>query len=625
MGESVNYTNCEHGAGRARVSWAAGVAVVALTVAGVGLAQDNRLDSSIANYRARMQDDSVRAAQPMTPVPGNSPAARKQPTVTTQTGQQRTSLLTEPAAQGLPAPDAVLLEIPDPSEASRIFQMRLARVQSSSSERRVARRYEKVVEEATRYLAQLRLPTQMQLSLEDCVRRALEHNYTIRIDSYRPAISRAQLVQAEAAFDAAFFLDFTYNNTDQPSPSELASNQSDARSYTAGIRQLLPTGTRVSTSVGQNRTQTDLQFATINPAYSTSFVASFTQPLLRGFGLDYNMSPIYLRRIDLRISQAQFEQSLRDAILAVEQAYWQLVSARRRVMILAESVAQNRETYESMYQRREHDASPVEIANSESRWNSRYVEYLESVKQVRDAEDALKNLLNDPELLLSSDIEIVPTATPMATPIALDHFGEVRTALDERSEIRQAREQIESARVNTAVRKNETLPQFDMNMQYTVHGLGNTADNSFDNLTTNRFRSYAITLNFSVPIGNRAAQAAHRAARMQETQAVLTLQRVMDGVVTEVNNAIRALNVRFQQLPVQYQAVTTAESTLRALQARTQDISPSFLETELSNIEQLANTRTRLLQVLLDYNVSVIELEKAKGTLLEYNNIHIAE
>ncbi|RMF81998.1 MAG: TolC family protein [Planctomycetota bacterium] len=592
---------------------------------GSGLAQNQRVESSIAAYRARMQDDSARAAQPMTPVTGSAAGRKTEPQVMTADGRRRAALLTEPPVHELPSPDLLLREIPDPVEADRIFQFRLERVRKSSTERRVARRYEKVVAEAKRYLKQLRLPRQMEMSLEECVRRALEHNYTIRMESYRPAISRAQLVQAEAAFDAVFFLDFVYNNTDQPSPTQLAGNQSDTRSYTGGIRQLLPTGTRVSTSLGQSRTFTDLQFATINPAYNTSFVASLTQPILRGFGLDYNLAPVNLRRIDLRISQAQFEQNVRDTVLSVEQAYWQLVSARRRVMILAESVAQNRETYESMYQRREHDASPVEIANSESRWNSRYVEYLESVKLVRDAEDALKNLLNDPELLLSDDIEIIPTATPMATPIALDHFAEVRTALDERSEIHQAREQVESARINTAVAKNETLPQLDVSLQYTVHGLNLSADSSFDKLTTNRFRSYAVTVNFAAPIGNRAARAALRAARMQESQALLALQRVMDGVVTEVNNAIRTMNVRFAQLPVQYQAVTTAESTLRALQARTQNISPSFLETELSNIEQLANTRTRLLQVLVDYNVSVIELEKAKGTLLEYNNIHIAE
>jgi outer membrane protein TolC len=253
------------------------------------------------------------------------------------------------------------------------------------------------------------------------------------------------------------------------------------------------------------------------------------------------------------------------------------------------------------------------------------VEYIEAVKQVRDAEDQLRNLMNDPDFKLSDDIEIIPTETPLLAPIALDHFAEARTALDRRSEIRQARLGIEQTRIQTQRAKNETLPQLDLAFQYDVQGIGTNADNSFDNMTTNRFRSYSVAVNFSYPIGNRGPRAALRRARMQESQAIVQLQQALDAVVTEINAAVRQLNVRYAQVPPQLGAVKAADGNLRALQARAENVGPNYLQTELTAIEQLAATRRRLLQVVTDYNITIVQLEKAKGTLLDYNNVQVSE
>ncbi|MFQ5806273.1 MAG: TolC family protein, partial [Phycisphaerae bacterium] len=385
------------------------------------------------------------------------------------------------------------------------------------------------------------------------------------------------------------------------------------------------TGMLVETSLGQSRTFTDLIFATLNPAYDTTFTTSFTQPLLRGFGLDYNRVGINVARVDVQIGYETFLQQVRDTLLSVEQTYWQLVAARRTAMVLAETVAQNWVTYQSMKERLKLDATPVELNNSKSRWQSRRVEYIETIKLVRDAEDRLKNLMNDPEFKLSDDVEIIPSETPFAAPIALDHFAEVRTALEERSEIRQARLAIEQARIQTQRAKNETLPQLDLTFQYQVQGIGSSGDNSFDSMTTNRFRSYTVSVNFSYPIGNRGLRAALRRARMQESQAVVQSLQVYDAVAEEVNLAVRQMMFRYKQIPPQLDAVVAADRNLRALQARAEAVSPTYLETELSAVEQVASTRRTLLQVVTDYNVAIVQLEKAKGTLLEYNNVIVTD
>lgn len=578
--------------------------------------------------RARQQQESAGRASP-----GESQLALAQretmiqPVSSQPQLPPKIALLSGPGPTSAPAPVEVLAEIPDPVDADQVFARRLAEIERTSREVRVVNGYRRVIEKAKEFLGLLQTgrTRRVNLSLEECVQRALANNYQIRVESYNPAISRTALVQAESAFDAVFFLDATYDNQDRAVPTQLASGQSDTRSGSGGIRQLLPTGMQAQLALSQQRSFSDLRFNTVNPAYSTNFTATITQPLLRGFGLDYNRAGIEIARTDLRISQEQFVQQVRETLFAVEQAYWLLMQARRTTMIQAEAVGQNFVTWQSMIERLDHDATPVEVANSESQYLSRLVNFQEAVKIVRDAEDALKNLLNDPEFKLSDPVEIVPVATPMAAAIAVDLFAEVRTALDARSEIHAARLGIERARIQTARAKNETLPRLDVALRYDVSGLNDGADASFDNMTTNRFRSYTVSLSFEYPIGNRGPLAAYRGARQQESQAVVRLHQVMDTVVTEVNDAIRELVLRYDQIPPQLTSVRAAERNLRALQARSDRVNPSFLETELNGVDQLAQTRQRLLQVITNYNIAIVGLERAKGTLLEYDNVVVAD
>ncbi len=614
-----------HGAATVRA------ALVGWLVAGAALAgcqsdSTEPIEPRIAAYRDRMISQQAEPSPP--PAPARPPVAR--PVAAQAALPEKTALLTQPAVASQPALEQLLAEFPDPSEAPQVFEKRLADLREEYAGRpdqRVVRNYERVVAQANEYLKMLPRPKQIRLSLAECVQRALEHNYTVRIEAYGPAISETQIVEAEAAFDTQFFLDASYANLDRAVIPGAYPAQSDTRALTGGLRKLLPTGMQASVGLGQRRYADALPKSAErwNPNWTSTFVAELRQPLLRGFGLDVNRAQINIRRAEYDISQEQFLQRVRDTLLAVEAAYWQLAQARRNAAIIAEIVAQNFATYQNMLERLGHDATQVEVENAKSQWQTQYVVFLETIKNVRDAEDRLRNLINDPRLKLSDDVEIIPTEVPYVAPTIVDQFAEVRTALDRRAEIRAARRRIEAARIGTAAAKNAVLPQLDVAFQYEVEGLERTADDSFDRLTTNRNISFTVSAQFVYALGERAGRAAYQRARLLEAQAVVALNQICDSVVEEVNTAVRTLMVRYEQLPPQYEAVRSADRQLRALQARTQRIDPTYLQTELSGVQQLANARTRLLGVVTDYNLALIELERAKGTLLDYNNVIVTD
>jgi outer membrane protein TolC len=546
------------------------------------------------------------------------------------TQPERQALLTQPSTTTQPSPLELLTEIPDPQYSDQVFAARLDRIRASNPrEPRILRTYQAVVEKAQQYVARLRHGRQVKLSLAECIQRTLANNYSIRVESFSPAISQTQLVQAEAAFDSVFFLDGTSSRTDRKGTSiDFESPQVDGRSYSGGIRKLLPTGMTVETSLGQTFSKAKIdekQSTTYNPAYDTTFAVQFNQPLLRGFGLDYNRSVINIRRLDVKINREQFLIAVRDRLFEVERSYWRLSQARRLVLILAETTGQNYATFQNTEARIIRDASPVEVNNAKSRFLQAEVDFSRAVNAVRDGEDELKNLMNDPEFLLSQDIEIVPVEVPFVAPMTIDQFAEVRTAIDEREEIRQAKLAIEQSRINTARAKNETMPRFDVSFRYEVQGLRGSADSSFDLMTANRYNSYAVSAIIEVPIGNRGPIAGLREAELREQQAITQLRQVMDTVVQEVNFAIRALNINYENIPTQFNSVTAADLSLRAFQERVSEMNPANLATELSQIESVGNTRAQLSQLVIDYNIAIVGMERSKGTLLRYNNIALTD
>src|SRR5204863_4315755 len=117
---------------------------------------------------------------------------------------------------------------------------------------RVRRDYEQVFDDATRYIGEVFRPQQIQLNLWECLRRTLANNYQIQIQGYGGAVSTAQIVQAEAAFDAAFFATLSRSESDPALPHGNRRHgvflQSDANLYEAGLRQRLITGANITLS-----------------------------------------------------------------------------------------------------------------------------------------------------------------------------------------------------------------------------------------------------------------------------------------------------------------------------------------------------------------------------------------
>ncbi|MEK6675175.1 MAG: TolC family protein [Planctomycetota bacterium] len=471
----------------------------------------------------------------------------------------------------------------------------------------------------------IRRPNQTRLTLEETLHRTLANNYLIEVERFNPAMETTRVVEAEAAFDAVFFTDLVKNVVDRPSGSQLASSHSDLLDIRSGIRKVLPSGTTVSASYGFQRTNTALSFQQINPEWFNDLQLEMRQPFLRGFGLDYNRSVIRLAKNDHRISHLAFARRVRDTLRETEELYWRLVQARRDVVITARLLAEFEGIYDFLVARQAFDITPVQLSATKANLESARADFVRVRANVFDAEDRLVSAMNDPEMNLAADVEIIPTDFPPLVRLMVDPVAEAQTGLDRRPEIREQQLRVASAKILIGRAKNEELPRLDLTFRYTIDGLGRNADSAFDQLTMHRFVEYLVGVSFEVPVGNRSPRAVHRRAQLQHSQAIAQLKATFEQVLLDINLAVRNLTTSYDQIGPSFEAAQAREREVDSIVARAERKDLNTLNSELGSRQALASSRRAMLQSVIDYNIAIIDLERAKGTLLQYNNVMVPE
>lgn len=514
----------------------------------------------------------------------------------------------------------LLWHVPDP-DAEREEAMELLTEAETADDQIRARIIRRLIELSR----EIDRPEKLQISLEEAIQRALTTNFSLEAARINPAVEATRVVEAESAFDALLFSSITKAKVDRPSASQLQATKADRFTSSTGIRKLLPSGMQVSARLDFERTDTTLVFQGLNPEYTSSIVFEMRQPLLRGFGIDYNRSLIVLNQYSRDISEWTFRRNVRDLIRQVEEAYWRLFQARRDVLITARLLADFEQILEYLDARRDFDVIPVQLNATQANLEQSRADFIRRVANVFDAEDNLIALMNSDDVDLADAIEIVPTDFPQLTPFVIDRVAEVQTALEHRPELKEQELSVKSARIVVNRARNEELPRFDLTFTQAMPGLGESFDDAFDSSTTWRFIEYFIGVELEIPIGNRGPRAARRRAELQHDAAVARLRQAIEDVILDVNLSVRELETSFDQILPAFRAAESRVREVASIVARAERKDINTLNSELNARQSLANARRAMLNFMVDYNIAIIDLERAKGTLLPYNNIVIGQ
>ncbi|MEX0818884.1 MAG: TolC family protein, partial [Pirellulaceae bacterium] len=409
----------------------------------------------------------------------------------------------------------------------------------------------------------------------------------------------------------------------------------------SGIRTSLSkrsaTGTRWELSNQTDYRRGNSVTATTDGSFwTTSFEARATQPLLRGRGTMINRIPVILARINTDVSLATFESSVRNLVLDIENTYWDLHSAYRNLETAKIGRDSAQATWNNVYEKLK---GGIENAQAEAQSREQYFFFraqLETaLRDLYNVENRLRYLMG----IAATDGRLIrPSDEPTAARINHDWRMIHMEALLRSAELRQQKWVIERRQLELVASKNQLLPQFDLGAAYRWVGVGDELINAdrnglnfptdgstaFDELTEGDFQEFSFLFNFQMPVGYRRELAGVRNAQ-------LNLIREKSRLEDMELNTSHLLTTAIRNLDFNYQTAQTHFNRWKASQAEVDSVDALYrggkttLDLVLDAQRRRSQAQIDYYRALSEYNKSIAEVHFRKGSLLEYNNIHLAE
>ncbi len=477
----------------------------------------------------------------------------------------------------------------------------------------------------------------VKLKLQDIIHRTAANNLDARVAGYEAAIDENRILEAAAQFDPTFR---TSVQSQQQFPQGIIPNNLDpAEVYTKqldmGLTQRLTSGGEASLTYRTARTDYDREFNVFPPlverekVYQNQLIFQVTQPLLRNFGAEVNRAQITIARNDQKISELEFRRTLEEQLLTVEQSYWQLVQAHESVAVLEDLVDQTERTLEILIKRARFDASDVQVTQARAQLERTLVDLVQARSAMRTLSNTIKRIMNDPDLPVASPVVIVPEDAPVDEPLRYALEDQVETALKNRAELMQQKLRVDTAAVIQHAAKNNLLPQLNAIASIGAQGLGRSWQSATDEQDDFSIVDWAIGFQFEVPLGNREAKAIFRRTVLTHLQAIDEYTNAAQQIIEQVANAHATVEAAWDAMVAARRARLAAKDALDKIETRertgAEPQTPNWVQLKLDRQAALASARQTEIQATAAYNASVAQLERAKGTILRYDNVVLKE
>jgi len=468
---------------------------------------------------------------------------------------------------------------------------------------------------------------------------ALQHSNNIKVAKRDPLIRETAVQEADSNFDWVRYLNTAWNDTSEPIGNTLTAGGTATRfndnlfQFTGGARKLTRYGGILDISQRFGWQDNNSLFLVPDQQATGQFTVSYTHPLLRGRGQAYNNSLVFLAQVDAEVAENEFLAILQDELLEVTRAYWSLYLERSVLAHRMRLFLETQQIYKTLDARRGVDTQGTQLVTAASALENRRADLIRARTAVVNAETRLRGLINAPELGNSDEAELIPAEAPALHFHQASLQAEIQSAIQNRPEILAAVQQVKAGSTRLGVAEHELLPALNLVTQAYANGLRGDSDfgGAFGDQFTSGRPSYSLGIQYELPVGNRLAKARlcrrkHELARLQDEYS-----RALEAVKTEVDIAVRELNTSYMETSAKRRALAAAEAEANTIEQRWRRIVDGDGSAGL-NLESLLRAQERVTEAerdyvnsVLTYNLSMINLKRANGTLLQSQNVAISK
>jgi outer membrane protein TolC len=477
------------------------------------------------------------------------------------------------------------------------------------------------------------------MSLNDCIRMALERNLSILVgdnvqlgdtaDLDVRSGGKLGLQQAQLTLEGLYgYYDPVFSSRagrvfrDEPgriNPAGFVEFGSETYSevFEFGLDGVLPSGTRYSLSADMNRlTGSQLNFT----QYEPSVGITATQPLLKDFWIDRGRLDIKLAKVSVRRSEMGFRLLVMSVVNQVAGAYFDFLAARDEIRVREKAlelanqlVAENKKKVEAG------SIAPLEARQSESQAATAKSDLTSAIYAAQQAENILKALITH-EFTTIQPVNIEPTEKLIAVYQSVSLAESWRTALEQRPDYLLAKQELENRQIALSFYKNQLYPALDLQGTYGRSGIGTSSSSAYNDIGQDQYPTWGGFITFSVPLSRKAERSNYKSAKIGKEAAILSLKRKEDSVLQEVDIAVKEVISRYQTIESTRQARIFAEEALDAEQKKLENGKSTSFEV-LQFQRDLTSASSAEIKALADYNKALHQFYFREGTTLERNKI----
>jgi len=489
---------------------------------------------------------------------------------------------------------------------------------------------------------------ELGLSVEEAIAMAIENNLDVEIARFTPLIAEFDHTAAWGIYDPNLFGSLDYSSRETPVATALqATNLTIERktSGTAGVTGLIPRlGAQYEIAYGGQKVLSNSSIQSLSPEYRANLLGSLTLPLLKGAWWGEPWVAVKQTGVGSEIAHQDFRRNLMDLTTGTRNAYWAVAAAAERLRVAEKSLEQRRALLDQTKAQYEVGVvSRVDVTQAEAGVAQGEVDLIVAENAYRTQQDNLIQIVLGPHLTPDSGLEIRPTDSPEdVVTFQVDPEEANRKALAHRPEIASARKNVELQEIELKFRKNQRLPQVDLNVSYGYSGLGgsnNSApqlggvlppidrsystvhDDWFSNRAASQWSGGAV---LTIPIGNVTGRAGVSKAQLELRRAHTELRRLELDIVRDVRKAIRDLRSALEGIEAAEKNRVAAEEQLRAESIRLEYGESTPFDVLLKQ-EVLVGAESQKIGALQLYHDSVTGLERTQGTILSSHNIVVEE
>jgi outer membrane protein TolC len=495
-------------------------------------------------------------------------------------------------------------------------------------------------------------PATLSLTLDDAIKLALDRNLDIAVQRLNPQTFDFSYASVAAFYKPSLVSTLSSASNSNPSTNRIsggngagAAVDQTVGTFNGGLSQNLRWGGGSLTATLNNNRQTTTSLNTLfNPTFNTNWSAQYVQPLMKNFKIDTTRQTLVVTKLNQDISEIQLQALIINTVSNVRNAYWDYVFAVQSVEVAKQSVQLADQLVKDNQTRVEVGTmAPIDVVQAQSQAATQRQNLATAVGTQRTAELALKRLIvggtEDPNWA----VELDPVDRPDFAPAPIDVAAAVKRGLENRTDLQQAKKNLQVNDVTLKYLRNQILPQADLTARYGLIGVGGSQltdctgtginltcassipggyGNALSTLFHNNYPTWTVALNVSYPLGVSQADANVARARIQQSQVDAQMKQIELQIATDITNAATNVQSNVERVQAAQVAREFAQRTLEAEQSKFEvGMQTNYFVVQAQR--DLATAQNNELQAILAYRKSLVELERLQQTSLQTSNITI--